>query len=208
MGNYWQTPPKPEQAKPELPKKKIVFLAVDLELSGRTPELHSIVSAGFYLGRWHADKSHEQLDKFRVDIDSKDAVFEPRCKAEFWDKHPDLLPELQKNARPRHEALTYISDWFDSVDKNFPREEYNLILVSDRPSVDIAFLNSELWRFANRTPIDYGPKNEYRSIFTDDALFLSRKPWPNPPVKHDHFPENDAEYNFHLACAAYGEKYK
>lgn len=187
--------------------KRTIFLSVDLEVSG--PYLNnSIISCGLCFGEW--TKSNNQIiENFRVDFKTDNIIFDPDCKARFWDKNPHLLKEFAKDALPPKEALVKLTKWFNSIDMQYPNDEYNLILVTDRPSLDISVLNNELYMSCGRKPIDYGPKGEYRSIFVpDDALFLDDQPWPELPIKPNHFPECDALYNFYLACYAYDRKYK
>lgn len=185
--------------------KRTIFLSIDLEVSG--PHLsNGIVSCGLCLGEWTKEKTNV-LENFRVDFDTTNIIFDPDCKARFWDKNPHLLEAFAKNALPPKEALGKLTKWFNAVDMSYPNDEFNLILVTDRPSLDVAMLNNELHMFCGRRPVDYGPNGEYRSIFVpDDAIFLDTLPWPTINVKHDHFPENDALYNFQLACYAYNRK--
>ena len=187
--------------------KTTIFLSIDLEVSGPYPT-NGIISCGLCLGEWN-NGENTILQNFRVDVNTKEIEFDQDCKVRFWDKNPHLLKEFDKNALPRKDALAKIGKWFDDIDEKYTNDKYNFILVSDRPSLDIAVLNSELFTFTKRRPIDYGPKGEYRSILVvDDALFLDTAPWPKILVEHDHMPENDSRYNFYLACYAYNRKNK
>ncbi len=116
-------------------------------------------------------------------------VFEPRCKNEFWSKNKKQLEEFLKNMMYRSAAIDSYLQILDEFD-----EKYDLKIISDNLSFDIAFINYYVGKYSSslksnslhsnvhlqiyelRMPIHFvqsGPeKNKYRGIDAIEEYIL------------------------------------
>lgn len=135
------------------------FLAVDIECFGDAFDAH-IPAVGFAVGHVWKDAHRAEIVEtrlFKIAAPSAEIVPEPRCQVEFWDKHPGLLAELQKDALPLCVVGPQIYAYVQSVYKQFgPRVE----IRSDNPEFDLGRLNFLLYQCgASKVPIRYDTSN-------------------------------------------------
>lgn len=129
------------------------------------------------------------LDKLIVVVDPE-KIMEERCLRQFWDKHQDKLKEFKQNTLTRTCAI----DSFLNILREYD-SKYNVEIVSDNPSFDISFINYYIGKYSTNTnlPLHFNSiTNEYRGI--NDIYEYNLKIDKEVEVKHDHYPENDAEY--------------
>ena len=129
--------------------------------------------------------------------------FEERSVKEFWSNHLDKLKEFQKEAVDRDIAIHKFLEIIDKYDDN-----YDVVILCDNPAFDISYLSYYMSFYANRNSLHYNKYNKYRGIFTIEKYFnknLSEYNFSAEKVKNilskitvkkDHYPENDAEYNY------------
>lgn len=219
-------------------EKRIV--AVDIETSGCMVTKHGIIALGYCVGDIPRETPTKKLTfdfaesiiptvsytsgtstttrqyKKRICMKLTGKTFEQRCKEEYWDKHPEMLEELTKDAL---EPEVGIRQFMDDIDKL--EEKYELIFISDNSAFDFAFINYYIEYYLDRRPLSYvSGGTTYRPLFDTDAYArgalgqdytdlwtydeeVMKKFNITLPegVKHDHYPENDAEYIYRLHCA-------
>lgn len=178
-------------------------LAMDIETSGSSLTQNGIVSIGCSL----QDQYSNELGTFQVNLTlPENCVYEERCLREFWLKNPRAHEFVQKDALPPDTAMEMFREFLGSAEADYP----DLMVVSDNPSFDIAWLNFYLSQYTNRLPLNYSEKGEYRAIW--DLLSmrkslvsvqsgelvshcgLTEKPASKSRWKYDHTPLNDARF--------------
>lgn len=172
-----------------------MYLSVDIETSGPSVMTNGILAIGLCLG----DSTGNTVIKKRIDV-QLDLIhsFDPVCVENFWLKSgpQKVLKVIQANPIPAVEAIKLFIDFVDEYDS-----KYNLEIISDNPTFDFYFLNFYLDKYLYRKPLNYKFGHTYRTL-TDSTSFLRGFFGPKyrnmtvkfPGIKHDHFPENDAEY--------------
>ena len=177
-------------------RKPKMIVAVDIETSGPSVLRNGILAIGFCLG----DMKGSVIQKKRIHVALDDHhTFDERCLTDFWDKpaNKKVLETIQVNTSPPAKAIREFVQAIDTFD-----EHYQVSLVSDNPTFDFYFLNYYLDYYLKRKPLNYMFGEIYRSLI-DSKSFLRRYLGCNyrksmqlkfHGVKHDHFPENDAEY--------------
>jgi hypothetical protein len=188
-------------------KNKKIF-SVDVETSGPDPLFNGILSIGYCLG----DFEGNVLEKKRIDLKlDVDQTLDSQCFANFWSKPgpAKVLKTIQKNPVSSFQGIKFFVSRLDQFDKH-----YDLQIITDNPSFDLYFLNFYISKYLNRRPLNYKFGKSYRRI-TDSRSFQvgkfgnSYKGIVNRHVKqstnkHDHFPDNDAEYIYRCYIVAMG----
>jgi hypothetical protein len=176
-------------------RKCEMYLSVDIETSGPSVIQNGILAIGICL----ADIVGNTLFKKRIDV-QLDSIhsFDPVCVENFWLKPgpQKVLKVIQANPIPAEDAIKSFIDFVDECDS-----KYRLEIISDNPTFDFYFLNFYLDKYLQRKPLNYKFGHIYRTL-TDSTSFLRGCFGPKyrnmivkfPGIKHDHFPENDAEY--------------
>jgi hypothetical protein len=176
-------------------------LALDVETSGSSLIHHGLVSIGATL----QDHNSTEIDAFQVNLQlPEDRSFEQRCLEEFWLKNPLAYEFVQKNALPPKAAMDAFCQFLQKVEESYP----DLMVVSDNPSFDIAWLNFYLDLYTTRFPLNYSIQNEYRFIWDVHSMLkslivmmqgthasdweLSVKLGFKTKYSYDHTPLNDA----------------
>lgn len=178
------------------------ILAVDIEAAGVQLSWPTL-SVGFCLCTYTPDtNTFTIIEKKRFDIIVNRAEFEPQTLVEFWDKHPAVLTELQKNALPYKQAAQQITDYVTQILHQHP----SITIVSDNPAFDIARLNAILDScgspvVSQRPDGTYQQSIDVESIEYMLAILLRTQNTPllqvlgiteAYPATTDHMPENDA----------------
>jgi len=137
---------KEEKDKKDKPKPRLL-LAVDVETRGQDPERHGLVSIGLY-GK-EIGGSFQISKRINV-LPSNWQHMERRCEEEFWNRFPDLLKELSKEAWEASYAITEFECLIETL-----RDDYEVDLLSDNPSFDFAFLNHYLHKYRGGPSLAY-----------------------------------------------------
>lgn len=135
-----------------------VCLAVDIESMGAQLGSH-VVAVGFCLG----DTNGNVIESRSFYIKPPPAAnFEPRCKTEFWDKHPGLFDSFLKKATDANEAYREIGQFLSGLEK------YDRVtILSDNPAFDLAHLDFALNKYLDRIGLRYSDNssgNKYRWV--------------------------------------------
>jgi hypothetical protein len=172
--------------------KKVVYQSIDLEAVNNEPRVNAI-------GLCAMDENGVILKKRRWCIEVEDSAFGIECKEQFWDKHPELLQMIKKEAKPEGEQIKDFVEFYDSVHKDLGIEETQIKMVGDNPEFDYGSMNHLVKKHCNRSPLRYTTKEKYRPIRDiGEATWslgvgeiIEKK--TEELAKHDHNPENDAE---------------
>lgn len=126
-----------------------VYVAIDVETTGADLTRNQVVAIGA------AGVSRNGLEVLvppvRWVLDTSSAEWEPRCKEEFWDVHPDVYRTLVTDLLPT-EKLTpaqfaaRFREWFVNLETTLTPRGIRIRVVTDFPSFDIAWLNVTLAR--------------------------------------------------------------
>jgi hypothetical protein len=185
-------------------RKKEIFAASDIEKTGRLMK-NKITSVGIVVGDEDGNILHKKKFNLEVDWFSEDfkelGDFEERCVNQFWKKvHPDVIKELKTNSVSQEEGWRLISEFFKSLEEEYPPESYDIVFLSDNLAYDIAHINYNLEKYLNQPEIRYSSKDVYRSQYPADDLFYTMEPKAlkeaeariKKIVSSDHNPVNDA----------------
>lgn len=176
-------------------------LAIDIETSGSSLIQNGLVSIGCSLQDQHSN----ELRAFQVNLTlPENHIYEERCLQEFWLKNPRAHEFVQKDALSPDTAIKMFSEFLENAEKDYP----DLIIVSDNPSFDIAWLNFYLSQYTDKLPLNYSQKGDYRPIWdlismrkslisvkSGDFISncgLTEKPALKSRWKYDHTSLNDA----------------
>lgn len=176
-----------------------IYVAIDIEAFG--PALDApVVAVGYCVGD---RKTILENDLFCFPADRKE--MEAKCKEQFWDKNPDLLPRIEVNATlPVQDQWLAFQKWLDGLEDRYPNRE--IIFISDNPRFDLGKIDYQLKKYCGRIPCVYLPKSGYCS--TEDpwerlcAIPKKKKAEiiasTGQKVQHTHWPVDDARYIYTL----------
>ena len=172
-----------------------MILVIDIETSGPSVTKNGILAIGYCLG----DLNGRVYDKRRIDLQLMDKVFDEQCKKDFWETTgPDeVLKTIQQAPLSPKEAMSKFILLLDDYDT-----QYHLTIMSDNPSFDFYFINYYMDIYADRRPINYQFGKTYRPLINFNSFSKGRfgacyRKHPSRnlhTIKHDHYPENDAEF--------------
>lgn len=168
--------------------KPAMVLAVDIETSGPRVLQNGILAIGMCLGTVHG----RVLDKHRIDVKlDMNRVFDTQCMEDFWNKTgpKQVLDVIRQHPLSPKAAIEEFVRRVDSYDTM-----YDLIIISDNPTFDLYFLNYYVEYYLQRKPLNYKFGEHYRKLVDAGSMRRKKQLRLPPGVKHDHFPENDAEY--------------
>jgi hypothetical protein len=187
---------------------KDLIVSLDVEATGDNIAENELVSLGYCIG----DFNGKIYEKGRVSLKFDEKKMEQRCYDEYWSKHLDQLEVFKKEATDPKLAM----DKFVSVLESYEVCN-NLYILTDNPAYDIAYTNIYLKRHTKRRNLQY-QNDKYRGVYDILELALERSPESftydknklkqannKISVKHDHWPENDAEYNYRKTLAMINE---
>lgn len=174
--------------------KKTRICAIDIETSGPSVLKNGILAIGICVG----DLQGNVIKKIRInfELDEK-KEFDNICYDNFWSKphKQKVLTVLKKNCLKEDIAIAKFVSIIDDLDS-----KYSMVMISDNPAFDFYFINYYLELYLSRKPIHYALGRHYRNLIdtksTLKALGKKYQDFVFLGVKHDHFPENDAEYIF------------
>ncbi|OJW47189.1 MAG: hypothetical protein BGO67_03685 [Alphaproteobacteria bacterium 41-28] len=133
-------------------------LAIDIETSGSSFKQNGIVSIGASL----QDHNSNELDSFQINLVLPEGrSYEERCVKEFWSENKKIHNFVQQNAVAPKEAMDKFCAFLTEVETRFS----DLIVISDNPSFDIAWLNFYLDEYTDRLPLNYAENMTYRIIW-------------------------------------------
>jgi DNA polymerase III epsilon subunit-like protein len=133
-------------------------LAFDVEASGSSLTQNGIVSIGASL----QDKNSNELMYFQVNLSlPRGRIYEEYCLENFWLKNSEAYNFVNQNPQHPKIAMKQFCEFLEFAEEKYP----NLILVSDNPSFDIAWLNFYIAKYTERFPINYSTNKNYRMIF-------------------------------------------
>jgi hypothetical protein len=182
----------------EQPVQRKAYLSVDIEGSGASFD-NPTIAIGVCVG--YQDKK-EVIAKRTFCFEATQEEFEERCYNEFWVgfKLLDLLERIRANAKPLKEGMTEFLEFITDLEVQFPKR--NLTIITDNPSYDLTHIDVMLHRLFKRPPLRYTSQGEYRWVEdpSDVVGDLGKKEEFKESVKfeveHDHWPENDAHFNY------------
>lgn len=179
---------------------------VDIETSGPSILKNGILAIGLCVGDLDGTVKKKIRINFELD-ESKE--FDDICVKKFWSLpgKKKVLSMLTKNTMKEKKAIEKFTSIIDELDTN-----YNILMVSDNPAFDFYFINYYLELYMSRKPIHYAMGKYYRSLIDAKSLLIARgkkySDFAFLGVKHDHFPENDAEYIFKYFQRLYKRKHE
>jgi hypothetical protein len=136
-------------------------------------------------------------------------AFEPRCIAQFWSKHPQLLEQLtvEGTGQDTSEVFKNLSEWLHGYEGktgsgNGRGYNWEANLVSDNPAYDVTQLDMA-WEeeTPGHVPLHHTRIGDYRSVY-DCSERLSALEIPKAEVEgfltrigvaQTHYPDDDAE---------------
>lgn len=173
-----------------------ILATIDLELINNV----DITAIGIYSG----DKEGKTILKEEFWIKTDLSKMDPRCKEEFWDKHPELYELIENGGEEKAQVEAFIKAW-DSIAEKAGVSEDHIQLVSDNAECDYGRLSLlTMKHFPERGPVRFTTKGKYRSIDGYDSavwkLGIDKiiDGYANQVSPHDHRPSNDA-HNSHAA---------
>lgn len=189
----------------------VFYLVIDIETSGQYVTHNHILAFGAVI----VDVRQEKIiDSFVAYPNEGFIEWEPACKKEFWDTHPEIrdatLKELQENGELPSCAFGRFVKWVESL----PNKEQTVIIV-DTADFDAAWMNYHLSRIHSPslhsilgsykpvrdvTSFHLGVAKQTPSLGMWDADIaalrsLTGNPnadFPDWKIEHDHSPVNDA----------------
>ena len=147
-------------------KGGIVILAIDLELSGCQLDKDNIVAIGWCALHATTGEVANQGCISLLTIPGRRA-FEPRCLEQFWRKNTALLLQFTAAAVAPELGIARFFEVLDELDR-----DYEVRIVSDNPSCDIAWLDFYASRFLDRKPICYKNNDDrgWRPVYDTDSF--------------------------------------
>lgn len=177
-------------------KKKNVYVSHDIEKAGSQYK-HPVVSLGLCIGDGFGNILHKERINFKVRWFED---FEQRAVDQFWSKLSDAVMKNFFVPAPLSEleGWTRVRDYLDTLEKDYPESEYNIVFLTDDPSFDTATIDYNLEKHFQRLPMRYSSTGQYRSLRVVDELFdtlpMKTREKFKPSVIADHSPDNDAEF--------------
>jgi DNA polymerase III epsilon subunit-like protein len=141
--------------------RQLAVLALDIETTGPNMIHHGMIAIGYCLG--DINNNVIESGRFCIQLD-KDQDYDAKTWTRFWSKHQDILEIIKKEARPPKEQMMKFAKFIDALD-----DKYNLRIITDNPSFDVAFINYYLAKYTNKDSINYRYEKEYRPIIDTDS---------------------------------------
>ena len=152
-----------------------VYLGFDVETTGQYLGRNAMVALGMKL----LDDEMNELDHCSVCLKEDGREREQRCMDEFWANHEARFKEICEKAVDPQIAMGIVVDWLVDVEKKYDGQ---LVLVTDNPGFDVAWINYYLSMYTKRPTLYYGLSKktngdafvyeyEYRRIWDTDSVF-------------------------------------
>lgn len=172
-----------------------LVLSVDVETSGPRVLKHGIIAIGWCVG----NEKGEVLEKKRLNVRlDPTAIYDDKC-LRFWKNRKTVWDTLKTDPLTAEEAIKIF------IERVYEWETIAPVrIVSDNPAFDFYFINFYLDKYLDTYPISYQKNGNFRPVFdsrvptifqADHRQILKTQ---YPLVHHDHYPDNDAEYIYHL----------
>ncbi len=147
-------------------KGGLLFLAIDLELSGCQLDKDNIVAIGWCAIHATTGDVATQGCISLTHIPTRRA-FEPRCMEQFWSKNLSLLTSLSAAAVAPDVGIAQFFAVLDELDR-----DYDVRIITDNPCSDIAWLDLYGSMFLDRKPICYklNLDNGWRPVYDTDSF--------------------------------------
>jgi hypothetical protein len=144
--------------------KPATLLAIDVETSGPSFAQHALLSIGCSL----QNEQKQELDHFSVNIKIPEGrCFDKECEGLFWDKHKQAKNHIQKSSTSPELAMEAFENFIQKIDRSYT----DLILVSDNPCFDVAWIDNYLSVYTSRKPLRYHSiTNSYRMIWDASSI--------------------------------------
>jgi len=179
-----------------------VFVSIDIEASGRRPDKNSIISIGYCIGGLDG----KTISKDRISLKPQEkSEFDKNTLNEFWSKQLDKLKIFQDESLDIIDGLEKFMKIVNDLEDKYKRVH----ILCDNPAFDIHFIDYYLAKYLDKQPLSYTKNNKFRSIMTAHKyIFRTFDKFTYDKTKHedemkkykinkDHYPENDAEYNYY-----------
>ncbi len=153
---------------------KNYILGIDVETSGSSYKKNGLLSIGCSL----QDEDSNEIDSFQVNLDlPKDKEFEKGSIENFWSKNQKIYDSITTNTIPPEEAMNKFCTFLSKYEQKYQ----DLLIISDNPSFDIAWINFYLDLYTSRKPMNYGINLKTRQIWDSSTL---QKNWLCIKMKH------------------------
>ncbi len=147
-----------------------VYLAMDIETTGQYLGRNAMIAVGMVV----MDDEMNILKNFTVCLKENGKEREERCMKEFWEKQPaELFSNIIKNGIDPQIAMNMLVEWLLDVEMTYGDR---LVVVSDNPAFDVAWINYYLATYTVRPMLyngwnDQKQEYEYRRIWDTDSAF-------------------------------------
>lgn len=147
------------------------YLGMEVHLTGNVVGHHAMIGLGCVI----LDSEMLQVAHFEVALLlPPGAIWEERWMNTFWIKYPKTLQHILDTAKPPADAMAEFVLWIDDMDRRYGP---SLVLLSEKITVDVAWINFYLASFTTRPPLDFA----YRY---DSKKYELRRIWDTSSVYH------------------------
>lgn len=130
--------------------KEKVYMGLDVETTGQSLSHNAMIALGAVV----MDTNSTTLHTFKVCLGvPSDKGWEPRCLAEFWSQHADLKASIERDAIDAKRAMVGFACWLNLMDLLYGDR---LVLLTDNPAFDVAWINLYLSQYTLRPSLYYG----------------------------------------------------
>ncbi len=191
-------------------KKKIMICIIDVEAFGANIIKNGIAIIGYCVGDLHGKILKKERFYFKLDVNCE---IEPRCMIQFWNNNKTILDTVLENGLDPLLQISKFATAIDDLDA-----EYDLKIVNDNVTLDLAYINYYYAKYLNRFPITYRQYDGlYRNIYSVDDFsrgilnanfnelirdknIIEKYNIDLKNLKKTHLPDKDAEYiyKFHI----------
>jgi hypothetical protein len=184
-----------------------LILSADIETTGGFLAENEIVSLGYVFG----DFSGNVVKKNRISFYYDEKKVEQRCMREYWSDHAGQLEMFRREAIDPETGIKKFMQDLTEYEKS-----HDVIILTDNSAFDVAFLNIYIRKYAGPDcRILQYQGDRYRGVYDILELVMERSPdkfiydkknsknavSKITSVSHDHWPENDAEFNYRKCLA-------
>jgi DNA polymerase III epsilon subunit-like protein len=126
-----------------------IYVGVDIETTGPNMATNYMIAFGAYAISYDpVNNVATSVDKFYGAMSPPTKLlhgFDEKCYAEYWSKQPDLLKKFEQDAKDPREVMPAFYAWISKLS--------NVIIVSDFPEYDVAWINMYLALYASKGPL-------------------------------------------------------
>lgn len=125
------------------------YFGIDIETTGQFLNKNAIIAIGCVV----INEKGEELETFESYLKIPDGrVWEERCVNEFWSKNEDTLSFIKMRMKNPIKEMILLEEWLNKIDLKYGSE---LVVLSDNPSFDFAWIDTYLHIFTDRPSIYY-----------------------------------------------------